>query len=238
MGGYLETEKICDYLSDGAKAVGNATVEEFQFVTSCLANDGGDQELVTEAVIREGSTTGQNSRPLTRRELEEEKAKREKAGNMALHMAENMIKFKETNKDGQKKATKIETKTNPSTTTAGATTTKEEEKDEILDEIYASMPKEEIDAIVKECEQNKSRGNEAFGSGEYAQAILLYTLALDKADELPDTDNEVVNIIAQQQLVPRDVILSNRAACFLKLGQHEKASADAKQAHEMNPKNV
>merc|ERR1712003_541310 len=126
-------------------------------------------------------------------------------------MAEDMIKFKEVNKDGAKKVTKVEQK---NVTPAKAT---DEVEDEV-EEIYASMSKEQIDAIVKECEQNKSRGNEAFGSGEYAQAILLYTLALDKADELPDTDNQVVNIIAKQQLVPRDVILSNRAACFLKLG--------------------
>ncbi len=43
--------------------------------------------------------------------------------------------------------------------------------DDDIEEIYASMPKAEIDAIVRECDQNKERGNEAFGSGEYAQAI-------------------------------------------------------------------
>lgn len=219
--GFLETERICDYVKDGAKAVGNATEEEFQFVTSCL-----DDELVTEAVVREGSTTGQNARPLTKREIEEENAKREKAGNMAINMAENMIKFKEVNKNGAKKVTKNEKKKDKYAPVV--------EEVEEVEEVYASMSKEDIDAVVKECEQNKARGNEAFGSGEYAQAILLYSLALDKAAELPDDKNDKT----KRQLFARDVTLSNRAASFLKLGQHEKAAADAKLAHEYNEKNV
>jgi len=220
--GFLETERICDYLKDGAKAIGNATQEEFQFVTSCL-----DEELVTEAVVREGSTTGQNARPLTKREIEAEKAKREKAGNMALNMAENMIKFKEVNQDGKKKAIKAEETKEP------AVPVVEDVGEEVV-EIYGSMTKEEIHAVVKECEQNKARGNEAFGSGEYAQAVLLYSLALDKAAELPDDTNDKT----KKQLFARDVTLSNRAASFLKLGQHEKAADDAKLAHEYNDKNV
>jgi hypothetical protein len=47
--GYLETERLCDYRKDGARAVGNATEEEFQFVTSC-SKEG---QLMTEAVVRE-----------------------------------------------------------------------------------------------------------------------------------------------------------------------------------------
>jgi len=220
--GFLETERICDYMKDGAKAIGNATEEEFQFVTSCV-----DEELVTEAVVREGSTTGQNARPLTKREIEEEKAKREKAGNMAINMAENMIKFKEVNKDGKKKVTKVGQATKKSVPVV-------EDVEEEIEEVYASMSKEDIDSVVKECEQNKARGNEAFGSGEYAQAILLYSLALDKAAELPDNPKDKT----KKPLFPRDVTLSNRAASFLKLGQHEKAADDAKLAHEYNDKNV
>ena len=183
---------------------------------------------MTEAVVREGSTTGQNARPVTRRELEEQREKREKAANMAAHMAENMIKFKEVNKEGAMKVTKND---------LGAPDKNVEpavEEDDI-EEVYASMSKDEIDAVVKECEQNKTRGNEAFGTGEYAQAILLYTLALDKADELPDANDPLP---AKKQLFPRDVALSNRAACFLKLGQHEKAASDAEKAREINPQNV
>jgi hypothetical protein len=219
--GYLETERTVDYLKDGAKPIGNATEKEFQFVTSC-SEDG---ELMTEAVVREGSTTGQNARPMTKRDLEAERIKREKAASMAVHMAENMIKFKEVNKEGAKKVVK-------STDTPEVETVMEEEE---IEEVYASMSKEEIESVVKECDQNRARGNEAFGAGEYAQAILLYSLALDKADELPDVNEPLP---AKKQLFPRDVVLSNRAAAFLKLGQHEKAAADAEKARKINPQNV
>lgn len=220
--GFLETERVCDYLKDGALTIGNATEKEFQFVTSCV-----DGDLATEAVVREGSTTGQNARPVTKRELEAEKEKREKAASMAVHMAENMIKFKEVNKEG-KKVTKAKNAEMVKTVDV------EEEEGEI-EEIYVGMINEDIDVIVKECEQNKARGNEAFSSGEYAQAVLLYSLALDKAEELPDATE---NTTATKQLFARDVILSNRAAAFLKLGQHEKAAADSSKAKEINPQNV
>jgi tetratricopeptide (TPR) repeat protein len=231
---YIETEKMCDYLEDGAKGVGNATQAEFQFVTSCL-----DGELVTEAVIRAGATTGTNARAMTRRELEVEKERRAKAEVYAVGMAENMIKFKEVGKEVQKVEPEPNADTSTSTNTTKVVETtivdeqKEEEEEEDIEEVYASMSKTEIDEIVLECERNKTRGNEAFGAGEYVQAILLYTLALDKAHELPDSDGDV-----KKPLFPRDVTLSNRAACFLKLGQHEKAQQDAEKALEWNPDNV
>lgn len=218
--GFVEYERLCDYEKDGAKAIGNATENEFQFVTSVI-----NEELVTEAVMREGATTGENVRAMTERELKESKEKREKAAAMALDMAENMIKFKEKGTEGVK-VTKKE---------VVETVEKEDEQEEEIEEVYGSMGKEEIDSIIKECEKNKARGNEAFGTGEYAQAILLYSLALDKADELPDAN---VPLSAEKQLFPRDVTLSNRAACFLKMGDHEKGYVDAKKAHEINPKNV
>lgn len=219
--GYIETERLCDYEADGAKAVGNATAKEFQFVTSVF-----DEEIVTEAVVREGSTTGENARAMTQRELKESKERREKAAVMATKMAEDMIQFKET-AGGAPKVIKKDT---PVVETAP----KEEEEEEI-EEIYGSMNKEEIDAIVNECEKNKARGNEAFGAGEYAQAILLYSLALDKADELPDAQDPLP---ATKPLFKRDVTLSNRAACFLKMGDHEKAYADALKGSQINPDNV
>lgn len=217
--GFLEQERLCDFKADGAKAIGNSKAEEFQFVTSVV-----DEELVTEAVVREGATTGENARAMTKRELEESKIRREKAAKMALHMAEDMIKFKEK-ADGQPKVIKEvgESETSPPV-----------EEEEVIEEVYGSMSKDEIDAIVKECEKNKARGNEAFGTGEYAQAILLYSLALDKADELPDAQE----VSALKPLFARDIALSNRAACFLKMGDHEKAEADATKAATINPENV
>lgn len=231
--GFVETERLCDYIKDGAKKVGNASEEEFQFVTSVV-----EEELVTEAIIRDGSTTGENARAMTQRELDAEKAMREKAAKVAVGMAENMIKFKEKDGAGASKVTKSATAPNVE---KGAATEKkgEQEVEEQVEEVYGSMSKEQIDAIISECEKNKARGNEAFGAGEYAQAILLYSLALDKADELPDAG--ITSATApgtQKQLFPRDVTLSNRAACFLKLGEHEKAEADAQKASTINPKNV
>jgi tetratricopeptide (TPR) repeat protein len=52
-------------------------------------------------------------------------------------------------------------------------------------------------------------------------------LALDKATELPDQDTNA--------LFPRHILLANRSAAFLKLGQHEKAFADAVLAREVDP---
>ena len=226
---YIETEKMCDYVDDGATMIGNATQAEFQFVTSCL-----DGELVTEAVVRAGGTTGTNARAMTRRELEVEKERRAKAEVYAVGMAENMIKFKEVGKEVQKVEPESNATTASTTTKVVETTVDDEqEEDEDIEEVYASMSKTVIDEIVLECERNKTRGNEAFGAGEYVQAVLLYTLALDKAHELPDQDGD-----AKKPLFARDVTLSNRAACFLKLGQHEKAQADAEQALEWNPDNV
>ena len=215
---YIETERMCDYIADGAKQIGNATPEEYQFVTSVV-----DGDVTTEAVVRAGQTTGENVRAMTQRELDAEKDKREQAAKMAVGMAENMIKFKEKGKE----VTKSET-----AAVAPKVETPKVEEEEIM-EVYGSMGKAEIDQIVAECDKNKTRGNEAFGAGEYAQAILLYSLALDKADELPDDPSD-----GEKQLFPRDVTLSNRAACFMKLGQHEKAEADAKRAMEINPKNI
>jgi hypothetical protein len=75
--------------------IANATEKEFD----------DDGELLPEAAVREGKTTGQNARPTTKRDLVAEKKK--KRANMAKHMAKNMIKFKEVNKEGDKKATKM-----------------------------------------------------------------------------------------------------------------------------------
>lgn len=227
--GYVETERLCDYEKDGAKTSGNATKEEFQFVTSVM-----EEELVTEAIVRDGATTGENARAMTERELQAEKKNREKAAKVAVGMAENMIKFKEKDGGGSSKVVKTTATTTPAVETAAAVVVEEEEEE--IEQVYGSMSKDQIAAIVRESDKNKQRGNEAFGAGEYAQAILLYTLALDKAGELPDVDDSLP--AAKTQLFPRDVVLSNRAACFLKLGQHERAETDAKKATAINPTNV
>ncbi|CAB9500393.1 unc-45 homolog A [Seminavis robusta] len=212
---FMESETVADYLKDGAEQVGNATPEEFQFVTSVV-----DGKLITEKVIRVGASTGRNVRAMTQREMDEEQVTREKAAAMAIEKAEEMIRFEQKNPNsGNKKKSP-----NPDAKNI---------EDDAVEEIYASMTAGEIKLIVDECEQNKTRGNEAFQAGEYGQAILLYSLSLDKSDELPDKATP-----GAKQLFRRDLVLSNRAACFLKLGQHEKALDDAKRAQEIEPTNI
>jgi Flp pilus assembly protein TadD len=198
--GYLELQHTADYIDDGALPVGNATAEEVQFVTSVV-----NEVLSTEQVVRLGSSTGKSARAMTDRELQEEKERRERAAHMAVAMAEDMIQIKD--KHGN-----LVTKVDPPV-----------HAEEDVEEVLSPAMK----LVVEECEQNKARGNEAFGAGEYGQAILLYTLVLDKASELTDA-----------KLFPCDVVYSNRAACFLKLGQHEKALDDAETALAINRDNL
>jgi hypothetical protein len=235
--GFEESKIVADYLKDGATSVGNATPEEFQFVTSCL-----NGALVTEQVVRAGNTTGKNVRAMTPREVEEERKKRERAAELAVAMAEDMIQIRD--KDGNVLARKTE----PSPSVSEAV--ENDDDDAVVEEVYGGMTQDEIKEVAAECEQNKVRGNEAFGAGEYGQAILLYSLALDKADELPDAagtaaspsssanNNNNNSKSTSTKLFPRDVLYSNRSACFLKLGQHEKALSDADLALLCNPHNV
>ena len=200
----LDSQIVSDYLQDGAEAIGNATAEEMQFVTSFAKN-----ELVTERIVRQGSSTGANVRAMTQRELDQEESRRQQAAERAVSLAEDMIQIKDKNGNV---IVKIEEP--PSAT----------EETEAMEEMVSLS----VQAVVAECEQNKARGNEAFGAGEYGQAILLYSLALDKASELPE----------DATLFPRDVVYSNRAASFLKLGQHDKALQDAEAALAVNPDNL
>jgi tetratricopeptide (TPR) repeat protein len=115
------------------------------------------------------------------------------------------------------------------------------DNDEEIEEIYASTTKEEVDAIIKSIHDEKAKGNEAFTAGEYAQAILFYTMALDRAAELPDAIavNEWLTAATSSgkitQLFDRHIILSNRSACFLKLGHHDKALKDSTDAERLDP---
>ena len=201
--GFVEQETTADYVRDGATAVGNATAEEMQFATSVV-----NGELKTERVVRHGGTTGTTQRAMTQRELDAEKETREKAVNMAMEKA---IRFEA--KGEAKKAQPVHTV---------------EQDEEEVEEVYTSMSKSEIKEVIAECEAIKVRGNEAFAAGEYAQAVLFYSLALDKADELPDKESGT-------KLYARHIVLANRSAAFLKLGEHEKALADATRAQELDP---
>lgn len=223
--GFVDLEARADYLENGATSVGNSSAEEMQFVTSVL-----DNELVTERVYRPGeaSNVKKGMISLTERELqkiEETKNKVDEA--LDVHLAK-VVKF-EGIASGNGSDDIVESSDN--------TNKNHDENEEVIEEIYASITNEAIESIVASCENEKAKGNEAFTSGEYAQAILFYTMALDRAAELPDStaveeklSGKTLNTSPMKQLFPRHIVLSNRSACFLKLGHHEKALKDGTDA--------
>ena len=64
----------------------------------------------------------------------------------------------------------------------------------------------------------------------YAQAAVHYTMALDH-EATSRSDDELIPPLVH-------ICYSNRAACFLKLGQHEKALMDADSCVALEPKFV
>lgn len=100
-------------------------------------------------------------------------------------------------------------------------------------ENQAAITAREMQENTFRAEREKLSGNQAFGNAEYSQAAVHYTLAIDLANTAD----------SQSTVFPRPVselihiCYSNRAACFLKLGQHEKALADADSCIETAPDN-
>jgi len=88
-----------------------------------------------------------------------------------------------------------------------------------LKEQGSSSPRDEEKKAFFELE--KSKGNECFTKREYAQSAAHYTFAL--ADDHAASAED------------RAVLLANRAAAFLKLGQPEKALKDASKAVDLRP---
>lgn len=159
-----------------------------------------DGVWVTEKVIKADAVA------LTERDLQKEKERRANATKMATAMANDMIHIKD--KHGNELVKKVQL----------------EEDEEPIEEVLTDSIKYALD----ECVQFKARGNEAFAAGEYGQAILQYSLALDKSTQLG----------GNVALFPLDVIYANRSACFLKLGQHEKAETDARASLQINPDHI
>ena len=226
-GGFVDQETTADYQTDGAKAVGNAVAEEVQFVTSVV-----NGELVTERVLSASETRGmkQGARAMTERELKVLEKKKSQIEEALDERLKDLVQIKEgPNKKGGLKSE------------ADSSAKKSADNSEVVEEVYASATKEEIEGIVASIEEQKAKGNEAFKSGEYAQAVLFYTMALDRAAELPDAIS-VTELLSNgknsssssttklEQLFPRHIVLSNRSACFLKLGHHEKALKDGADA--------
>ena len=204
--GFLESEKKgIDYIKDGAIARGNATAEEVQFVTSLM-----DDQLMTERVFQT-NTNESNSSHMTESEFEEHQNKIKQVKKKMEEHVQKTVKI--VSKDG------TVNNLDPYLNTSNG-----EEK---IEEVFSDMVTIEIESVKKECELQKKKGNEAFSLGEYAQAAVCYSLALDKATTLKTSTIDFVHIL-----------YSNRAACFLKLGHHEKALDDANNALQLEPKFV
>jgi tetratricopeptide (TPR) repeat protein len=77
----------------------------------------------------------------------------------------------------------------------------------------------DADTAADRAETRKDKGNEAFKEGNYPQAAVFYTQCL----ELAPTHH---------------VALANRAACFLKMGEHGKALDDSIKCAEVEPEYV
>uniref|UniRef100_A0A7S3V2C4 Uncharacterized protein n=1 Tax=Aplanochytrium stocchinoi TaxID=215587 RepID=A0A7S3V2C4_9STRA len=81
----------------------------------------------------------------------------------------------------------------------------------------------------REAELKKIGGNEAFKEGEYAQAAIFYTEAIELAPKGKDeeTGKPISDLV--------HVCYANRAFCFQKLGHHEKAEEDSRKCIEIEP---
>ncbi|GMJ07204.1 tetratricopeptide repeat 1 [Hibiscus trionum] len=69
----------------------------------------------------------------------------------------------------------------------------------------------------------KMVGNKLFGNGQYEEALLQYEIALQATAEMPSA-SEICSICH-----------SNRAVCFLKLGNYEETIKECNKALELNP---
>jgi hypothetical protein len=74
----------------------------------------------------------------------------------------------------------------------------------------------DLDTSFARAEKRRVLGNDSFKNGDYAQAVVHYTSCLQL-----DSDNHVA--------------YANRSACFLKLGEHERALADAERCVKIEP---
>ncbi|ESQ46335.1 hypothetical protein EUTSA_v10000290mg [Eutrema salsugineum] len=108
----------------------------------------------------------------------------------------------------------------------------EEEDESSVREQVAVSNKESQDAIsdcrskqkdLEDANEAKVEGNKLFGNGLYEDALSKYELALQVAQDFPES------------LELRSICHSNRAICYLKLGKYEEAIKECTKAIELNP---
>lgn len=97
--------------------------------------------------------------------------------------------------------------------------------------------------------KSKEKGNEFFKDSDYAQATLHYTQSIEILENLvtetnlllQDSNSENTSQQQQQYDEYKDLLCttySNRAACALKLGDHQQALTDADACITLDPQNV
>lgn len=114
-------------------------------------------------------------------------------------------------------------------------------------DVAAAVTQREREELALQAERSKLAGNQAFQNAEYAQAAVHYTMAIDQAGTAGAGLAAAAEAAAGEggegggggaacspnvpaSAVPATLVVacySNRAACWLKLGQHEKALEDA-----------
>lgn len=83
------------------------------------------------------------------------------------------------------------------------------------------LTEEQMKELREQANKLKNDGNECFKGGEYAEAVQLYTKALELYPPLSDHE--------------ASVCFANRAACFMKMDEHQSVVDDCTKALELKP---
>ncbi|GAV82327.1 TPR_1 domain-containing protein/TPR_11 domain-containing protein [Cephalotus follicularis] len=76
---------------------------------------------------------------------------------------------------------------------------------------------------LAQANDGKLEGNKLFGEGKYEEALLQYEVALQAAQDMPES------------VELRSICHSNRAVCFSKMGKYEDTIVECTKALELNP---
>jgi tetratricopeptide (TPR) repeat protein len=112
-----------------------------------------------------------------------------------------------------------------------------EEIQKILHEYDPPSPQEQASKL-------KEKGNVAFKECDYAQASLFYSQAIEILENIVTDSTQGDNASEEYQKLAQDckevlcTIYSNRAACALKLGDHELALSDTNSCLQFDSENV
>ncbi|XP_013743844.2 tetratricopeptide repeat protein 1 isoform X2 [Brassica napus] len=98
-----------------------------------------------------------------------------------------------------------------------------EKKEEQVEAVAVADVGSNQEKALEDANEAKMEGNKLFGNGLYEDALSKYELALQFAQEFPES----VDL--------RSICHSNRAICYLKLGKYAEAIKECTKAIELNP---